>query len=270
MKHLCCCLFLFLTVFSFAEDSLPERTLEGYRIIRIRPEETKAYKDSVYHAQHYVMDSVTHTEITVEEAKMRVVPLDWNLGLGITLGYMDLMSADYEIQDYRERSDTTGKFNGISFSVGIVAQIPIGVYNDVALRLGVLYEYSFSKNSESFLRREKDELVEERRDLEQTRLAIPMLLAFKGARWNVMFDIGAQVNIPLTASLGSENLIKKNLRSSVDFDLIFGMCVILADHFNLDLRWNVQMSESFNKDFAAHVYNFHSVGIVLGVSYLLF
>ena len=99
-----------------AEEVLPERTPEGYRIIRIQKTETKAYKDSV-----------KKVERQIEEDKKPTIPFRFEVGLLASIGAKELFGSDRYAYYDRDRTskeiEPVTLFHGYPVNVGLIATI---------------------------------------------------------------------------------------------------------------------------------------------------
>lgn len=251
-------IFLLLNVaLAFAKDD--ERTLEGYRIIRIERENTKDYKDSVALA---------------EEMKKEPVNFRFTWGFLFSVGYKAILgSIDYgKFYFANDVEDSTKFFQGAPIQLGAVAWIPLNEYN-FALRMGVLFEstYLFCKKDLFFDDPENPgNLKKERGRILQGRIAFPLVIAMKTRTSPFMFELGAQIAIPIVDKYESVDLIDNDFRASIDVALLLGAHAFINQYVALDLLWEIQRSKVYYDDFLVGVSDIMAVGIKLGVVFTPF
>ena len=247
----------------------PERTPEGYRIIRIETQETKVYKDSVNKVQK---------EKEIENRKP--VPLKFSAGLMASIGFGGVFGK--RDLHYYATDTSTGMFFGFQFTLGATALIPINQYN-FAIRTGVLFEYADMPTQTDALDpliidRTKHGGLENRDDtngnLTRGLLSIPVLIAMKTMKSPVMFDIGARFSIPLLEEMKERNtkddLIDNGVRTPLDIALLVGGEIIVTPRFLVFAFFDVQMNEPYKKGFFVGISDIDSFGLKLGFIYNLF
>lgn len=256
MKRLFLIFLLLNVALAFAQDD--ERTPEGYRIIRIKKEYTKDYKDSVAY---------------VEEMKKEPVSFRLSFGAMLASGFKDITGPidSYYYGDKEERS-TIPILQGAPVQLGLVAWIPL-LRNNLALRTGLLFEstYLFCRKKLFFEDPGKPKNVRgERGHVVQGRLVFPMLLAVKTRTSSLMFEIGTQFSIPLVDRYESVDLIERDLRSTYDIAVIFGVNGILNRYVSLELLFEKQTNDTYSENFVVGASSLRAFGIKLGVVFTPF
>ena len=258
----------------FTEQAAPERTPEGYRIIRIASEETKVYKDSV-----------KKVEIEKNTKPHDPVPFNFSAGLAASIG-LKAMYGKYDKTLYM--TDTAkGVVAGYDFQFGASVLIPLTEYN-FAIRTGVLLNYTnLTSSRQTDDRLFVDELriklneagTEFERDfkgeISQVRLTIPLLIAMKTMRSPAMFEIGPQFSIPISDKYDDGyykiDLIDNGIRASLDMAIVIGGEVYVSPKFLINAYVAVAMSDLYkNEDFFVGVTNTSPIEMKLGLIYNLF
>jgi hypothetical protein len=257
MKRFILNFILFAAIYAFAQDD--ERTPEGYRIIRIKKEYTKDYKDSMAY---------------VEEMKKEPVRFRYSWGVMLSVGYKAILgSADYDYSYYANNAgDSTTFFQGAPIQLGVSAWIPLNEYN-FALRTGLLFEsaYLFCKKDLFFDDPENPgNWKKERGRILQGRIVFPLLFAVKTRTSPIMFEVGTQISIPIVDKYESVDLIDKDLRASVDVAILLGAHAFVNRYIAFDLLWEIQPKKVYNDDFLKGVSDLIAAGIKLGVVFTPF
>lgn len=246
-----------------AEQAAPERTPEGYRIIRITAPETKVYKDSV-----------AEVKKAEEEAKRETVPFKFSFGPMATLGYRSI-SGISDLNYYSVDSVFT-MFNGLSSQIGIALLIPLSEYN-FAIRTGALFGYTtlIANDYSEFYRSatyESDDWGDA--SLTQMRVSIPLLLAMKTRVSTAMFELGAQVSFPIVDELSNDgkktNLIDEGFRASVDVSLLFGIEIFVTKRLSISALLEIQLNDTYNNDIFIGVNDVSYFDIKVGATYAVF
>lgn len=254
-----------------ASEVLPERTPEGYRIIRIERAETKVYKDSV-----------KQVERQIEEDKKPTIPFRFTASLMATVGYKGLTGNDphrYYDRSYDKEIDPVNLFHGFPFEVGLLATIPLTEAN-VAIKIGALYEYTyliaqekyFLKTSESSDNpwREAQEREPEKEHITQMRVSFPLLLALKGRSTPAMFEIGSKISIPIQDEYKSVNLVDYDLRPTVDVAFLVGGTAIVNKYFSITGHIEIQPPDFYDDELFVGVPNIMLVAYRVGVLFTPF
>ena len=254
-----------------ADEALPERTPEGYRIIRIASSETKVYKDSV-----------KQVERQIEEDKKPTIPFRFSASLMATIGYKGLTGDD----PYRYYDDSNNKdidpvnlFHGYPFEVGLLATIPL-TEATIALKVGALYEYTylfaqekyFLKTSESDPnpRFEQKNREPEKEHITQMRVSFPLLFALKGRATPAMFEVGSKISIPIQDKYKSINLVDYDLRPTVDVAFLMGGTAIVNKYFSITGHIEIQPPDFYDDDLFVGVPNIMLVAWRVGVLFTPF
>jgi hypothetical protein len=251
-----------------AEQTAPERTPEGYRIIRIDIQETKVYKDSVVKVQK-------EKELENREP----VPLKFSVGLMSSIGFSGVFGQ--RDLHYYATDTTNGMFFGFQFTLGATALIPINQYN-FAIRTGVLLDYADMPTQTDVLDRimidrTKNGGIEYREEsdgnLTRALLSFPVLLAMKTMKSPVLFDIGARFSIPLIEDIKEssikDDLIDNGVRSPLDIALLVGGEIIVSPRFLVFAFFDVQMNEPYKEGFFVGIKDIDNFGLRLGLIYNL-
>ena len=254
-----------------ASEVLPERTPEGYRIIRIERAETKVYKDSV-----------KQVERQIEEDKKPTIPFRFTASLMATIG-CKMLSGD-DPHRYYDRSndkeiDPVTLFHGFPFEVGLLATIPL-TEATIALKVGALYEYTYLKADEKvFLKtsessdnpwREAQEREPEKEHITQMRVSFPLLLALKGRSTPAMFEIGSKISIPIQDEYKSVNLVDYDLRPTVDVAFLVGGTAIVNKYFSITGHIEIQPPDFYDDELFVGVPNIMLVAYRVGVLFTPF
>ena len=254
-----------------ASEVLPERTPEGYRIIRIERAETKVYKDSV-----------KQVERQIEEDKKPTIPFRFTASLMATVG-CKMLSGD-DPHRYYDRSndkeiDPVTLFHGFPFEVGLMATIPL-TEATIALKVGALYEYTYLKADEKvFLKtsessdnpwREAQEREPEKEHITQMRVSFPLLLALKGRSTPAMFEIGSKISIPIQDEYKSINLVDYDLRPTVDVAFLMGGTAIVNKYFSITGHIEIQPPDFYDDELFVGVPNIMLLAYRVGVLFTPF
>ena len=245
-----------------AEQAAPERTPEGYRIIRISAPETKVYKDSV-----------AEVKKAEEEAKRETVPFKFSLGPTATLGYRSI-SGISDLNYYSVDSVFT-MFNGLSSEIGIALLIPLNECN-FAIRTGALFGYTslIAQDYSRFYRSMQEHEEWGDASLTQMRVSIPLLLAMKTRVSTAMFELGAQVSFPIVDELSNygkkTNLIDEGFRASVDVSLLFGIEIFVTKRLSISALLEFQLNDTYNNDIFIGVNDVSYFDIKVGATYAVF
>ena len=249
----------------------PERTPEGYRIIRIGVEDTKQYKDSV-----------AKVEKEIEEAKKPTIPFRFTASLMATIGYKGLVGNDpyrYYCDPMQRDQDPVSLFHGFPFEVGLLGVIPLSEAT-IAIKIGALYEYTYLLALEDFFLKsnessdnpwlEKQQREPEHGNITQMRVSFPMLLALKGRSSPAMFEIGLKLSIPILDEYESVNFVDYNLRPTVDVGYLIGATVIINKYFSIIGHLEIQPSDVYDDKLFVGVPDIMLVAYRIGVLFTPF
>lgn len=256
------------------EQAAPDRTPEGYRIIRIGVQETKVYKDSV-----------KKVEIEKNTKPHDPVPFNFSAGFTAAIG-LKAMFGKYDKTLYM--TDTAnGVVSGIDYQLGASVLVPLTEYN-FAIRTGVLFNYTGLTASRQTddrlfvdqLRIKRTVMGREQEDdfngeISQGRLTIPLLIAMKTMRSPAMFEIGPQFSLPLfdEYEYGSykDDLKANGIRASMDLAMIIGGEVYVSPKFLINVYLAIAMNDLYkNEDFFVGVTNTSMMELRIGLVYNLF
>ena len=255
-----------------ADEALPERTLEGYRIIRIQKTETKAFKDSV-----------KRVEREIEEAQKPTIPFRFEVGLLASIGAKGLHgSDDYAYYD-RDRTskdvEPVTLFHGYPVNVGLIATIPL-TEATVAIKIGALFEYTYLIHNEDFFLKtnnsekspwfEDDNRDPEHGNISQMRVSFPLLFALKGRTTPAMFEVGSKISIPIQDEYKSVDFVDHNIRPDVDVALLLGGTFIINKYFSLITHLEVQLNDVYDDELFIGVSNIGLFGVHAGIVFTPF
>lgn len=254
-----------------ADEALPERTLEGYRIIRIQKTETKAYKDSV-----------KKVERQIEEDKKPTIPFRLTASLMATVGYKGLTGSDpYRYYDHSndKEIDPVNLFHGFPFEVGLLATIPL-TEATVAIKIGALYEYTYLIAQEKYFLKtnesnaspwfEEDYREPEKEHITQMRVSFPLLFALKGRSTPAMFEVGTKISIPIQDKYKSINLVDYDLRPSVDVAFLIGGTAIVNKYLSITGHLEIQTQDVYDNELFVGVTDIMCLAYRIGVLFTPF
>jgi hypothetical protein len=255
-----------------ADEALPERTLEGYRIIRIQKTETKAFKDSVKRAERQI-----------EEDKKPTIPFRFEVGLLASIGAKELFGSDRYAYYDRDRTskeiEPVTLFHGYPVNVGLIATIPLNEAT-VAIKVGALFEYTNLIHNEDFFLKTNDSdespwFEEKKREPEhgnisQMRVSFPLLFALKGRTTPAMFEVGSKISIPIQDKYKSVDFVDHNIRPAVDAALLIGGSFIINKYFTLMTHIEAQWSEIYDDELFVGVSDISLLGIHVGLVFTPF
>ncbi|MBO4829261.1 MAG: hypothetical protein J5534_07480 [Fibrobacter sp.] len=252
------------------EQAAPERTPEGYRIIRIEVEQTKIYKDSV--------EKVKKIEA---EKPHDPVPFKFSVGFAASIGIKDLLGK-YDRSIYA--TDTTnGVVFGYNFEIGATALIPLSEYN-FAIKTGVLFNYTSLTSARidllDPLQIKYNVMNNEIKtdfdgEISQGRLTIPLLIALKTMRSPAMFEIGPQFSIPLFDKYDDGSykvdLIDNGTRASLDLAMVIGGDLYVSPTFLINVYLAIATNDPYKTDdFFVGVSNMSLFELKIGLTKFFF
>lgn len=254
-----------------ADEALPERTLEGYRIIRIQKTETKAYKDSV-----------KKVERQIEEDKKPTIPFRLTASLMATVGYKGLTGSDpyrYYDRSYDKEIDPVNLFHGFPFEVGLLTTIPL-TEATVAIKIGALYEYTYLIAQEKYFLKtnesnaspwfEEKNREPEKEHITQMRVSFPLLFALKGRSTPAMFEVGTKISIPIQDKYKSINLVDYDLRPSVDVAFLIGGTAIVNKYLSITGHLEIQIQDVYDNELFVGVTDIMCLAYRIGVLFTPF
>lgn len=254
-----------------ADEALPERTLEGYRIIRIQKTETKAYKDSV-----------KKVERQIEEDKKPTIPFRLTASLMATVGYKVLTGSDpyrYYDRSNDKEIDPVSLFHGFPFEVGLLATIPL-TEATVAIKIGALYEYTYLIAQEKYFLKtnesnaspwfEEKNREPEKEHITQMRVSFPLLFALKGRSTPAMFEVGTKISIPIQDKYKSINLVDYDLRPSVDVAFLIGGTAIVNKYLSITGHLEIQIQDVYDNELFVGVTDIMCLAYRIGVLFTPF
>lgn len=243
MKRFILCLS-FAVIAAFAQE--PERTAEGYRIVRIDLNGEKAQETS-----SQAVDSIAKAKVQAEYLARPVVPFKFSLGIS---GAVSRKSIGAVENSYGE-DENIDLFDGSSWQLGLSGLIPLNE-NSIALRFGVFYDRASLDRAEyiSVTLYDGNNLDYDSK-LTEERITIPALFVFKGSRSGILFESGLQVAIPLSSSLdnkyrGDLDLVASGYRKSLDVSFLLGLGYLFKNGLVLDGFIDLQFNGTFKDGIA--------------------
>lgn len=166
-------------------------------------------------------------------------------------------------------------YYGMTWRAGAFTILPLTDYT-VGLRLGVIFEQSDASTTETYV---SNSITAK---FKQRKIDVPVLFAFKGARSSFMFEVGTQVSFPIKDEFKMSyedeksriDMLDKDYRKSVDWDIVMGFSVKANQYVGLDFMINGGISNLYecNKtDFDLfNVNSLSATSFTLGLSLYLF
>jgi hypothetical protein len=254
-----------------ADEALPERTSEGYRIIRIKKSETKVYQDSV-----------KRVEKETEEAQKPTVPFRFEVGLLASIGVKGVFGSDqyrYYNRNNNKDENTVTLFHGYPVNVGLIATIPL-TEATVAIKVGAQYEFTYLIYNEDFFLKtsnsdtspwfEEKNREPEHGNITQMRVSFPLLFALKGRTTPAMFEVGSKISIPIQDEYKSVDFVDHNIRPDVDVALLLGGTFIINKYFSLITHLEVQLNDVYDDELFIGVSNIGLFGVHAGIVFTPF
>lgn len=216
---------------------------------------------TVYVAQKHSADTISFDELR------GLVPMKLRFGAQAMIGSYGMFATD---PDY----DSFDSYSGLTWRAGAFAIIPLNEYT-VGFRVGAIYEQSEASTSSS--------RYGVSAKFKQSKIDVPMLFAFKAPRSSFMFEIGAEAAIPVrdefrvSSSTGKSkiDMIDKDYRKSVDWDIVFGFSVMANKFIGLDMSFNMGLSDMYDSPLDEKLKFFNLDGLSssafqLGLSFYVF
>lgn len=216
---------------------------------------------TVYVAQNPGKDTVTFDELR------GFVPVKTLVGLQGSVG-------SYIITSNRDNYDYFEDYYGLTWRVGAFTVFPLTEYT-VGLRLGVLYEQSEASTTETYISSSI------KAKFKQRKIDVPVLFAFKSPRSTFMFEVGTQMSFPIkdefkvsyTDESYKLDMIDKDYRKMLDWDLVIGFAVRANKYVGLDFQINGGFSEMYDCEKADYdLFNLNSLSassFMLGLSFYI-
>ena len=217
---------------------------------------------TIYVAQTQGKDTVTFEELR------GFVPVKTLIGLQGAVGSYIISS---------NRDSYYGEFEdyyGLTWRVGAFTILPLTDYT-VGLRLGVLYEQSEASNTETYAS------TSIKGKFKQRKIDVPVLFAFKSPRSTFMFEVGTQMSFPIKDEFKVSypddsyklDMIDKDYRKMLDWDLVIGFAVRANKYVGLDFMINGGFSEMYDCEVANYdLFNLNSLSassFMLGLSFYI-
>lgn len=210
-----------------------------------------------------------------------LVPVKTLFGVQGSIGSY-IMASDKD--SYYYISPAIEDYYGMTWRAGVFTIFPLTEYT-VGLRLGVLYEQSDASATGTVFDYSSVTVR-----FKQRKIDVPVLFAFKGAHSTFMFEVGTQVSFPIkdemkiSYSKGKNrfDMIDKEFRRSVDWDLMMGFSVKANQYVGLDFMINAglsnlyecgdsEMNDTFKAEYDAFSLNsLSATSFTLGLSFFLF
>ena len=216
---------------------------------------------TVYVAQNPGKDTVTFDELR------GFVPIKTLIGLQGAVG-------SYIISSNRDNFDYFEDYYGLTWRVGAFTVFPLTDYT-VGLRLGVLYEQSEASTTETYISSSI------KAKFKQRKIDVPVLFAFKSPRSTFMFEVGTQMSFPIkdefkvsyTDESYKLDMIDKDYRKMLDWDLVIGFAVRANKYVGLDFQINGGFSEMYDCEKVEYdLFNLNSLSassFMLGLSFYI-
>jgi hypothetical protein len=216
---------------------------------------------TVYVAQNPGKDTVTFDELR------GFVPVKTLIGLQGAVG-------SYIITSNRDNYDYFEDYYGLTWRVGAFTVFPLTDYT-VGLRLGVLYEQSEASTTETYISSSI------KAKFKQRKIDVPVLFAFKSPRSTFMFEVGTQMSFPIkdefkvsyTDESYKLDMIDKDYRKMLDWDLVIGFAVRANKYVGLDFQINGGFSEMYDCEKVEYdLFNLNSLSassFMLGLSFYI-
>lgn len=216
---------------------------------------------TVYVAQAPGKDTVTFDELR------GFVPVKTLIGLQGAVG-------SYIISSNRDNYDYFEDYYGLTWRVGAFTVFPLTDYT-VGLRLGVLYEQSEASTTETYISSSI------KAKFKQRKIDVPVLFAFKSPRSTFMFEVGTQMSFPIkdefkvsyTDESYKLDMIDKDYRKMLDWDLVIGFAVRANKYVGLDFQINGGFSEMYDCEKVEYdLFNLNSLSassFMLGLSFYI-
>jgi len=196
----------------------------------------------------YITEKPTEESIDMDELR-GLIPLKFTFGLQGFIGN-EFLSGDNDRYEY-------DRYSGLAWSVGGFALIPLDEYN-MAFKTGVLFEHA--KVSNSYSDQVSGEYHEFRASFSQYRLSLPLLLSLKSAKSNIFFDVGVQPSFALADKFKvksldntgakknylSEDMVKEEYRSTVDWSIVIGFGVRANRYIGFDARFSWGLNNQYD------------------------
>ena len=221
---------------------------------------------TVYVAQNPGKDTVTFDELR------GFVPVKTLIGLQGAVG-------SYIISSNRDSYDGFEDYYGLTWRVGAFTVFPLTEYT-VGLRLGVLYEQSEASTTETYPSSSHPSNSIKVK-FKQRKIDLPVLFAFKSPRSTFMFEVGTQMSFPIkdefkvsyTDESYKLDMIDKDYRKMLDWDLVIGFAVRANKYVGLDFQINGGFSEMYDCEKVEYdLFNLNSLSassFMLGLSFYI-
>ncbi|MCQ2060330.1 MAG: PorT family protein [Fibrobacter sp.] len=219
---------------------------------------------------HVVYVAQTPAKDTMSFEELRgFVPMKLSFGVQGFIGSYQLTGDDWDDDD---------DYGGISWRAGAFALFPLNEYT-IGMKVGVLFEQSEASASFDRVYNPATEAYTHlKATFKQRKVDIPVLFTFKGARSSVMFDLGVQAAVPVQDEFKvtydderfKYDMIDKEIRNSIDWNLIFGLSIKANRFVAFDLRFDFGFSDLYDTMVDWSVDDLTSSAFLLGMSFYLF
>lgn len=219
---------------------------------------------------HVVYVAQTPAKDTMSFEELRgFVPMKLSFGVQGFIGSYQLTGDDWDDDD---------DYGGISWRAGAFALFPLNEYT-IGMKVGVLFEQSEASASfDRVYNQNTDSYTHLKATFKQRKVDIPLLFTFKGARSSVMFDLGVQAAVPVQDEFKvtydderfKYDMIDKEIRNSIDWNLIFGLSIKANRFVAFDLRFDFGFSDLYDTMVDWSVDDLTSSAFLLGMSFYLF
>lgn len=216
----------------------------------------------------YVTQSSNGKDTVSFDELRGLVPIKTLVGIQGSIGSYIISSDNVDYIGFED-------YYGLTWRAGAFTVFPLTEYT-VGLRLGVLFEQSDASTTETYASNSMTVKFKQR------KIDLPVLFAFKGSHSTFMFNIGTQISIPIKDEFkvpyaegkSKIDMIDKDYRRSVDWDIVMGFSVKANQYVGLDFMINGGISNMYecNKtDYDIfNVNSLSSTSFTLGLSLYLF
>lgn len=216
---------------------------------------------TVYVAQNPSKDTVSFEELR------GFVPMKLSFGIQAFIGTYQLSGDEwYDIDTY----------DGFTWRAGAFGVFPLNEYT-IGLKTGLLFEQSNASATVDMID-DSGTIYQVNSKFKQRKLDIPLLFSFKAPRSSFMFDVGTQISIPVKdefrISYDDEvfkyDMIDKEYRNSIDWNLVFGFSVKANNFLAFDLRFDCGFTNIYSSMKEWRIDDLSSSAFLLGVSFYIF
>lgn len=202
------------------------------------PEPTAVRSDYVPVKTVYVAQQTTGADTVSFDELRGLIPMKTTLGLQGFIGSYG-MSGDHGYYDDFE------SYTGMTWRIGAFGIIPVSEYS-VGVKVGAMYEQSEGSESARKIKAK----------IKQSKIDIPVTFVFKAPRSRLMFEVGAEASIAIRDELkvtsnGSSSkldMLDKDFRKPVDWNMVCGFSVGANQYISLDFRFDIGFASMYDSD----------------------